>query len=220
MKCKKCGNDRELVDKRRICKDCNLERARQYYANNRERIIARKQYNIQCNACKQMHKAWRKSQKLCSKCYNLQKELAKQSMSSNNYCYNKRGKLIHRIIAESLLGPLNYNQVVHHMDDNPKNNDLTNLIVISRQTHGRLHQFLDYQRVILEQSSYENEVNCWNNLIVPMTTAWLETTSAKVIKLWEIGQSAAKPLESEEGSETIHFAPHVGDDIVQTTTVE
>jgi len=38
-----------------------------------------------------------------------------------------------------------------------------------------------------------------------MTTAWLETTNAKVIKLWEIGQSAAEPLSSieyEEGSET------------------
>lgn len=48
----------------------------------------------------------------------------------------------------------------------------------------------------------ENRGNCWNTLIVPMTTAWLETTSAKVIKLWEIGQSASEPLLNEEGSET------------------
>ncbi len=42
----------------------------------------------------------------------------------------------------------------------------------------------------------ENQENCWNNLIVPMTTAWLEMTGAKVKKLSEIGQSAAEPLSS------------------------
>ena len=57
-----------------------------------------------------------------------------------------------------------------------------------------------------------------------MTTTWLETTSVKVIKLWEISQSAAEPLKvktQEEGSETMHEAPELereGDDIVQTTT--
>jgi len=58
-----------------------------------------------------------------------------------------------------------------------------------------------------------------------MTTAWLEITNAKVIKLWEIGQSAAEPLKikiHEEGSETMHDTSVtnnvVEDDIVQTTT--
>lgn len=63
-----------------------------------------------------------------------------------------------------------------------------------------------------------NSANCWNSLIVPMTTTWLETTNVKVIKLWEIGQSAAKPLLNEEGSETMHAASRTDDDIVQTTT--
>lgn len=52
-----------------------------------------------------------------------------------------------------------------------------------------------------------------------MTTARLETTDAKVIKIWEIGQSAAEPLQNEEGSETMHSASHVDEDIVQTTTL-
>lgn len=63
-----------------------------------------------------------------------------------------------------------------------------------------------------------NSENCWNSLIVPMTTTWLETTNVKVIKLWEIGQSAAEPLSNEEGSETMHAASRTDDDIVQTTT--
>jgi len=59
-----------------------------------------------------------------------------------------------------------------------------------------------------------------------MTTTWLETATVKVIKIWEIGQSAAEPLSNEktlqvEGSETMHDTPdHLveGEDIVQTTT--
>jgi len=40
----------------------------------------------------------------------------------------------------------------------------------------------------------ENRGNCWNTLIVPMTTAWLETTNAKVIKTmgnWAISSRAS-----------------------------
>ena len=33
----------------------------------------------------------------------------------------------------------------------------------------------------------ENTENCWDTLRVPLTTAWLETTGANVIKLWELG---------------------------------
>ena len=46
-------------------------------------------------------------------------------------------------------------------------------------------------------------------------------TGAKVIKLKDLRQSAAKPLSEKsygEGSETMHVASHVDGDIVQTTT--
>lgn len=87
---------------------------------------------------------------------------------------------------------LNTSQVVHHLNGNPKNNELTNLVVMSRQAHVKLHSFLNRQRALLERSNKGNAENCWNNLIVPMTTTWLETANVKVQKLWEIGQSAAE----------------------------
>jgi hypothetical protein len=61
------------------------------------------------------------------------------------------------------------------------------LLTLSRTRHSRLHRYLDIQRVIIEKSVNENSENCWEALIVPMTTAWLATTSAKVQKLSEIG---------------------------------
>jgi hypothetical protein len=60
-----------------------------------------------------------------------------------------------------------------------------------------------------------NLENCWNILRGQLTTAYLETKSANVIKITDIGQSAAEPLTEnniylfsvEEGSETMYQTP-------------
>jgi hypothetical protein len=212
-----------------MCKDCHtlLQRERAY---NRFKEFGRYNYHLKCKACNADFIASRKTQILCSTCY---KESRNGDKSTNEYVYDpeswkESGHIWqHRAIAEKILGrELKSHEVIHHMDHNPKNNAITNLIVISRIMHGKLHLYLNFQRVIIEKSLNENTENCWNNLIVPMTTAWLETTSANVIKIWEIGQSAAEPLiynkkSIEEGSETKHGTPdHLveGEDIVQTTT--
>ena len=81
---------------------------------------------------------------------------------------------------------------------------------------------------ITENSS--NLENCWNILRDQLTTAYLETKNANVIKITDIGQSAAELLNEEniyifnsqeEGSETMYQAPKSitqGEDIVQTQT--
>ena len=109
------------------------------------------------------------------------------------------------------------------MNGNPKDNDVTNLIVISRAKHAELHNYLRMRGALLLKDNNENFENCWNNLIVPMTTTWLETANVNVIKLWEIGQSAAESLLNVKGSETMHEAAKhdvQADDIVQTTTIK
>lgn len=70
--------------------------------------------------------------------------------------------------------------------------------------------------------------NCWNILRGQLTTTWLETMNVNVIKITDIGQSAAESLNEnaiykfsyEEGSETMYQAPKSsnthGEDIVQT----
>ena len=61
------------------------------------------------------------------------------------------------------------------------------------------------------KNNSSNLENCWNILRDQLTTAYLETKSANVIKITDIGQSAAEPLNEEniyifdlheEGSET------------------
>lgn len=222
--CKQCGQTRKLG--RKLCSKCNSQRV--IASNIKTRGSKRYEYLLMCTACNMQYKAHRKAQKFCSACWSLRGDLAAQTRSTNEYL---GGRMIagiyrheHRAIAERVMRRnLQTNEIVHHIDDNPKNNDLGNLIVMDRRTHGKLHKYLDDQRVILEKSGNDNLGNCWNNLIDPMTTAWLETTGAKVIKLSDLGQSAAEPFSNGEGSETC--APGAlagkaeGEDTVQPTTL-
>lgn len=210
--CKQCGQPREKG--RKLCRPCNLERMRKISQDKFEKH-GRYTYDKNCEACGNIYMAHRKQQRFCSTCWNLRHKLSAESISTNKYIYvkaanraDRENRWEHRRIAEAVLKrKLTCHEIVHHMDDDPKNNDLDNLVVMARCAHGRLHKYLDDQRVILEKSGNENLGNCWNSLIVPMTTAWLETTGAKVIKLSEIGQSAAEPLSNAEGSETTLQTP-------------
>lgn len=213
--CKNCGKDRDKG--RRLCVACNKQRLLAI-ARSKPRFM----WDLFCLACGDIFTSWRKDSKLCKSCLKLKLEIASRTKSTNKYVMtNIPGHTQHRDIAQAVIGRvLHKDEVVHHVDDNPTNNSLSNLMVLSRPVHASLHQYLDLQRVILEKSKNENAENCWKTLIVPLTTAWLETTSAKVIKIAEIGQSAAEPRPGE-GSETMHGAPNqlaAGDDIVQTAT--
>ena len=212
--CKECGQEREVG--RRLCRSCNSKRIMEY---------PRYMWTKICEACKSEFEAGRKNQKICRNCYRDMQCTKSLTKNTNQYIWRISGKKHeHRAIAEEILGRLlKTNEVVHHLNDDPKDNQLENLLVLDRRIHGKLHLFLDQQRVILEKSKIENIENCWKTLIIPMTTTWLETANVKVIKLWEIGQSAAEPLLNGEGSETMHDASEtdnaVEDDIVQTTTI-
>ena len=197
-KCIEC--DQEALQNRRYCaKHFKIRRNAQ--AHKRGRYW----YTNTCKACLEPFKASRKMQAICQKC---RKSTLEHSAKSKGYIYHFGTSIPeHRYKAQELLGRmLHVNEVVHHMNEDSQNNDFTNLIILDRRVHGRLHHYLRLQRVIIEKSINENVENCWDNLRVPMTTAWLETANAKVVKLWEIGQSAAEPLHKlvGEGSETMH----------------
>lgn len=197
---KKCiieGCERNADPGRRYCHAHFLQRkAEQRKDRKAKGLKVRTMYDISCTICGVAFKSARKNGKYCKTCFS---KLNKFTISSGSYVYNKgkykESRLIHKAIASKMLGrPLSTNEVVHHMDGNKENNSISNLIVLSRSKHIALHKFLNMQGALMQECVNGNSENCWNSLIVPMTTTWLETANVKVIKLWEIGQSAAEPL--------------------------
>ena len=224
--CKVVGCTNECDPGRNYCHKHFLERKSFLRKLRKEAgLKVRTMYQCTCANCGKSFQGFKKDSLYCSQqCYI---DFKKVNHSINAYEYDSKhyshNIWKHRNIAEQILGrKLHTNEVVHHLDCNPKNNDLINLIILSRSKHGQLHAYLTKQRALLERSNKGITENCWNNLIVPMTTTWLETANVKVQKLWEIGQSAAELLNEksqEEGSETMHGTSQVDEDIVQTTTL-
>ncbi len=69
---------------------------------------------------------------------------AYQYISSQGYivlCKNRSNKkLLHRKIMEEHLGrKLSSNEIVHHIDGNKLNNDISNLKIVSRSEHMKIH---------------------------------------------------------------------------------
>jgi hypothetical protein len=101
--------------------------------------------------------------------------------------------------------------IVYHLDENPENNTLDNLSILNRKKHNSLHRFLQEQRFLYTKVYKDNSENCWDTLRDQLTTTWFEKTNVKVIKITDIGQSAAEPLNEDfvyifnvEGSEAMH----------------
>ena len=47
---------------------------------------------------------------------------------------------MHRYLWEQANGPIPEGMVIHHVDGDNRNNDLTNLVLVTPQEHSRIHQ--------------------------------------------------------------------------------
>lgn len=213
--CIDCG--RLGVHERHRCVECakqyNRDRAKQRYSE-----IGRHNYGEgQCNICKKSMTLWRKDQQCHQAC---RKKIYDDY--SKEVCRDTTVMTIGRrtIIDLGIVIPKGY--VVHHLDENPLNNDTKNLVLLSRNAHCSLHRYLQQNWSLWLKNHNSNPENCWDTLRDHLTKTWLEIASVRVIKINDIGQSAAEPYENEEGSETMYWISEtdnaVGKDIVQTQT--
>ena len=231
--CQVCGCELPPL-KRKWCDSCRKARKNEY-AKNRYRAILEsgqklKRYGIGiCIYCGEEFIKNTPNQLWHGACH-------KQHIHKTVDDYNKvkrasRGRAtIGRQTILNLGFKLATNIVVHHKDENPNNNSLSNLVLLNRSNHADLHRLLEKNWSLLSKGNSSNLENCWNILRDQLTTAYLKTKGANVIKITDIGQSAAEPLNKdniyifdlqEEGSETMYQAPKSithGEDIVQTQT--
>ena len=203
--CVDCGSPE--IHERKRCRSCallyNRERAKRMYRKNKEDGVSKKRYGImKCEYCGENMIKNNSTQYMHKECYNAHIK----KVDYNSYKRDKDGKTIGRNTFLTYC-ELPSDWVVHHIDENPMNNDISNLIGLSRKDHVQLHSFLSRIRSSYEKSYGSMDENCWKPLRDKETKTWLEMANVNVIKISCIGQSAAKAPENGEGSETKRILP-------------
>lgn len=185
------------------------EYAKKHYAKNKENGIIKKRYGIGiCPYCGEEFVMNRPNQITHRKCMKIHKTVE----DYNKVKQSNKGNTLGRQTIFNLGFVLTKNMVVHHLDENPANNNLNNLLILNRKYHAKLHRYLEKNWSLLSKDNNSNLENCWNSLRGQLTTAWLETMSANVREIVDISQSAAELLNEEyiyyfkheEGSETMY----------------
>ena len=191
-RCVDCG--KEEIYERRRCRECaliyNRERAKKIYQKNKEEGKQKKRYGIGvCEYCGKEMVLNKPTQFIHKDCYNA----FMKKVSYEEYLLEQRGRYEARKVFQ-MYSKIPDEWVVHHIDENPLNNNKSNLLGLSRKDHNALHSHLRRIRSAWEKSQVSKNENCWNTLIGQETTTWLEITGVNVLKILEIGQSAAEPL--------------------------
>lgn len=178
---------------RRYCRFHYLERKREQ-AKTHYQENGKYTYKCVCQTCGREFEGDKSTSKFCSReCYNVHVRINSSNATNNYVKRSKTPKNEHRCIVEEILQrKLNENEVVHHLDCNPLNNDISNLVVLSRSDHAKLHSLLTDKRAALSKDKDVNSENCWDNLRDQITKTWLETANVNVIKISDIGQSSSR----------------------------
>lgn len=117
----KCRDESKKTGKYIICKQCGKE----FYSTRRTFCSPK-----------------------CSNDYKSEHYTNKKTYEENGYIihhirgYNKKGNAKeHRLVMENYLGrKLGKDEVVHHIDGNRKNNNIENLVLMTRGEHSRHHR--------------------------------------------------------------------------------
>lgn len=176
-----CNNEQQKDS--RYCREHYLQRKREREAYKRSlSSFSYTKYGCTCIVCGKKFSGYRKTSLVCSP------ECRKILLTANSHDVGnqyERGHgggycFMHRKIAEGLLGPLDRDTVVHHIDGNPLNNSLDNLIVFSRSTHASLHSFLCRDRLL---HKFDTE---WCKRVGELTDTWLKDNNVTYTKLSEL----------------------------------
>ena len=184
------GCNKECEKGRRYCREHYLARKReqQHQRDVKTRGACRTKYDITCILCGKLVTGSRKSQKLCAECNRSIQKIGNgvinpyKNAGGAGYCW------LHRRIAERVLNKkLGRNEELHHLDGNPENNSLDNLIVMSRSAHGALHNYLKLRCALASKDEPTDDLKRvkWQPLIVPTTLDWLKTEGVEVLRLHE-----------------------------------
>lgn len=175
--CVDCG--KEGTSERRRCSECliiyNRKRASDYQKKISELGIKRSRYGIiNCCICNEEMIKNRPNQLAHGKCRN------RNIISYNIHPRDSKGMMVGRKVVLDLGILIPKKIVVHHIDENPMNNSLNNLMIMSISNHAKLHGFIKEQWVINKGIYGDRLESIWKKMLIKLNFIWIEKTNKKL----------------------------------------
>ncbi len=160
--CIDCGKQGTV--ERRRCSECliiyNKQRVRDYHKKISKLGIKLSRYGrINCCICNEEMIKNRPNQVAHGKCKKI------TTTPYNNQPRDKTGMMFGRRVVLNLGIKIPNKVIVHHIDENPINNSLKNLMIMSGKNHGKIHGFLREQRIINKGFCLEENFNKFEFLL-------------------------------------------------------
>ena len=142
----------ELTKGYKYCEDCRKAKKREYVRNRykemKQRGEKRKRYGIGiCIYCGKKFILNHPEQLGHGNCRI--KHVRKTVDNYNNVKRSNSGNTLGRQTILNLGFTLTYTMVIHHKDEDPNNNKLSNLIILNRKHHASLHRILEKKLVAI-----------------------------------------------------------------------
>lgn len=177
--CVDCGAPE--TESRRRCAEClkifQRKRVKEYYDNLKKNGKERLRYGkVKCCVCEKDLIKNRPDQVAHGHCKR------KIKIDYNSYPRDKTGKvMMGRRTVLNLGIKLTKEVIVHHIDENPINNSLKNMIIMSRKNHITIHSFLKEQWYMNYKIHGKKLGKMWKSMLVKLNFIWMENKT--VIKL-------------------------------------
>lgn len=187
----------EIATVGRYCREHYLQRkrekAKEHYATN-----GHYSYKKTCCCCGKDFDSWSKDGIFCSRaCYNqYNKAICKEATNNYERAHGENYSFMHRRIAENLLQTkLGENIVVHHLDWCPTNNEPSNLLVLHRSMHAKLHKYILSEMATRYGSAPLHDRNMMEAYRDALTHEWLDTAGASFILLSKLDNTTSQTLK-------------------------
>ena len=190
---------------RRYCHRHYLDRRIELYNARKESgLSTRKVIHRVCKICgaKYIASDYRRLVNYCRDCTDKISKFAPSNINSgSDYVYSnneyKTSVFEHRCLATKVIGrKLKTSDVVHHINGNPKDNSLSNLLLLSNKNHIKLHLYLNENIYIRSYNENLSMIESWDKYSDFYTSKWIEENKDKCVRLSEVKDAEEKAKTS------------------------
>ena len=196
--CKIEGCTAACMPKRRYCHPHYLERKRALFnARRLAGLYHHTLYKCVCLWCNTSFMGYRKGTKFCSlSCHTAARSSMREKGTYKTSCSSGREAWSYRYLAIKAVGEaILRGYCLHHVDFNIDNESLSNLVLLRRADHAKLHTYITYTALMRVPYGTPLRVDEMRKLIPILTEEWFKKTHTKLVTVQQLVDNNASVVE-------------------------